>query len=434
MPNLTSLVVNGCGGLRFLFSSSMARSLVQLKNLTISNCQIMEAIVSTNESSEEDTYHNMFSQLQDLSLQYLPNLTRFCSARRSINFHSLEILCLVDCSKLETFIFDPMSTNITINKATEEIRDSTVNIGTDARYFLFDEKGNPFPNLEVLDLDENTKIWYEAHGPLPAKLFINLKVIRFSCAHPYSFAFLQKLHNLEELVVYNGPWKEIFVYEGTSSGEIDSVGRTLPHIKNLCLHQMEELMHLGNDNSEAIFPNLEILKVYRCPRLKNLTSSAISFQNLTTLDVWRCGGLKYLTTYSVAKCLQQLKNLEVEYCESMTEIVASNRDEQDSGNYYEIAFSSLQHLKLYDLPILRGFCSSEIFTIRVPSLNSLDVYGCQIELKISPDGSLIQSGSRPERQEITEEVEEEEDDANETAFQFLLCYACVSNAMSITAL
>ena len=168
-------------------------------------------------------------------------------------------------------------------------------------------------------------------------------------------------------------------------------------------------MHLGNDNSESIFPNLEILKVYSCARLKNLTSSALSFHNLTTLDVWHCNGLKYLVTYSVAKCLHQLKWLEVGCCESITEIVASNGDEQDSGNYYEIAFSSLQHLKLSDLPILRGFCSSEICTIRVPSLNSLIVEKCLIELKIS----LIQSSSR---QQITEEVEEEkeEDDANET--------------------
>ncbi|KAL6285140.1 hypothetical protein ACE6H2_009530 [Prunus campanulata] len=426
MPNLTSLVVDDCGGLRFLFPSSMARSLVQLKNLTISNCQIMEEIVPTNESSEEDTDHNMFSQLQDLSLHHLPNLTRFCSARRSINFHSLEKLHLEDCSKLETFIFDPMSTNITINKATEEIRDSTENIGTDARYFLFDEKGNPFPNLERLYL--NTEIWYEA----PAELFINLKAIQFSCAQPPPFHFLQKLHNLEKLDVCGGPWKEIFVYEETSSGEIDAVGTTLPHIKNLSLKKMEELMHLGNDNSELIFPNLEILNVYHCGRLKNLTSSTISFHNLTTLHVGYCMGLKYLVTYSVAKCLHQLKTLEVWSCESITEIVAINGDEEDSGNNYEITFRSLQHLELLNLPSLRGFCSSGNCTVRVPSSNSLlSVYGCWIELKISPDGSLIQSGSRPERQQITEEVVEEEDDVNET---FLLCYACVTNATSITAL
>ncbi|BFG23915.1 hypothetical protein CerSpe_101890 [Prunus speciosa] len=499
MPNLTSLVVDDCGGLRFLFSSSMARSLAQLKTLTISRCQIMEEIVSTNESSEEDTNHNMFSQLQDLSLQYLPNLTRFCSARRSINFHSLEILHLEDCSKLETFVLDPMSTNITINKATEEIRDSTENIGTNAQYFLFDEKvrfpslesliirdvpvlrtiwdnrlapnsfcklkkvevwrcntlinifapsmmgrlnaldtlqiqeckslqavfeqtyettklfmngeGNPFPSLETLCLD--TEIWYEAHDPLPAELFINLKAIQFSCAHPQSFHFVQKLHNLEKLGVWGVPWKEIFVYEGTSSGQIDAVGTTLPRIKNLSLRKMEELMHLGNDNSELIFPNLEILYVYDCGRLKNLTSSTISFHNLTTLHVLGCMGLKYLVTYSVAKCLHQLKTLQVCSCESITEIVAINGDEEDSGNNYEITFRSLQHLELSNLPSLRGFCSSGNCTVRVPSLNSLNVFGCRIKLEISPDGSLIQSGSRSERQQITEEVEEEKEKEKE---------------------
>ncbi|XP_021808683.1 uncharacterized protein LOC110752358 [Prunus avium] len=283
-------------------------------------------------------------------------------------------------------------------------------------------QGNPFPSLETLTLYLNTEIWYEAHDPLPAELFINLKAIQFSCAHPQSFHFLQKLHNLEKLDVRGVPWKEIFVYEGTSSGEIDAVGTTLPHIKNLSLTKMEELMHLGNDNSELIFPNLEVLNVYDCGRLKNLTSSTISFHNLTTLDVGGCMGLKYLVTYSVAKCLHQLKTLQVWSCESITEIVAINGDEEDSGNYYEIAFSSLQHLELYDLPSLRGFCSSGNCTVRVPSLNSLDVSGCRIELKISPDGSLIQSGSRPERQQITEEVEEEEDDANETGGKQLIAH------------
>ncbi|CAB4302503.1 unnamed protein product [Prunus armeniaca] len=44
------------------------------------------------------------------------------------------------------------------------------------------------------------------------------------------------------------------------------------------------------------------------------------------------------------------QNLEVWSCESITEIVASNGDEEDSGNYYEIAFSSLRHLYLSGLP------------------------------------------------------------------------------------
>ncbi|CAB4302265.1 unnamed protein product [Prunus armeniaca] len=432
MPNLTRLILHRCDGLRFLFSSSMATSLVQLTHLEIASCQIMEEIVTKMGSSEENTY-NIFPKLKHLQLQHLPSLTRFCSGSY-VEFPSLELLHLEDCSELGVFIFDSNSENVTVGKQTEE---------TDVQYFLLDkkhlfpinvkekclltssydefapstgripsleslmiydmpklrtiwhhqlspdsfrkikrvqvsrcntlinifptslakdlqqlselrvencgvleeivakegvettpteefvfskvtlvqfqnlpqlrsfysglhvskwpllktlmffacgkveiiaseysrfqerldsalvfDKANPFPNLEKLSLDQNMKIWYEAHGPLPAELFINLKWI--SCAHPQSFHFLEKLHNLEELVVYMGPWKEIFMYKGTSSGEIDAVGRTLPQVKNLCLDKMEELIHLGNDNSGSIFPNLEILKVNICARLKNL--------------------------------------------------------------------------------------------------------------------------------------------------------------------
>ncbi|KAI5336379.1 hypothetical protein L3X38_015646 [Prunus dulcis] len=572
MPNLTTLIVHQCDGLRFLFSFSMARSLVQLTHLEIASCEIMEEIVTKIGSSEENT-DDIFPKLKHLQLKYLPSLTRFCSGSY-VEFPSLELLHLQDCSELGVFIFHSKSENVTVGKQTEEtdgqyfllaekvgfpslesliIRDmpklrtiwhrqlapnsfqklktvevlrchrlinifapsmmgrlnalDTLKIGqckslqvvfeqtydtsttelktfgcpnldyvqinlceslknifpasvakglqqlsqlwvancgileeivakegvetTPTEEFVFSkvtlmsfvnlpqlrsfypglhvskwpllkymeffecgkveifaseysrfqerldsgtpikqpfllvDKGNPFPNLERLGLDNNTEIWYEAYGPLLAKLFRNLKFIRFSCAHPQSFHFLENLHNLEELVVYNGPWKEIFVYEGTSSGEIDVVGRTLSHIKSLNLSRLEEQMHLGigNDNSESIFPNLKFLKVYDCGRLKNLTSSAISFHKLTTLQVEDCMGLKYLVTYSVAKCLHQLETLKVWSCESITEIVASNGDEEDSGNYYEIAFSSLQHLELYNLPSLQGFCSSGNCTI-----------------------------------------------------------------------
>ncbi|BFG24977.1 hypothetical protein CerSpe_112510 [Prunus speciosa] len=302
-------------------------------------------------------------------------------------------------------------------------------------------QGNSFPSLETLALDVNTETWSELCSPLPAELFSNLKTIAFSCAHPKSFGFLEKLHNLEEVVVHCGPWKEISVYEGNSSGETHAVGTTLPQVKNLCLNKMGELMHLGKDNiqpaNHPVFPNLEILRVYECGRLKNLTSSTISFRNLTTLDVWCCDGLKNLTSYSVAICLQQLKKLEVENCKSMIEIVGGN-GEEDAGNY-EIAFSCLQHLKLNSLPSLQGFCSSRNCTVRVPSLNSLMVKKCMIELTISPDGLLIVSDPRPERRQITEEVEEkeekEEDDGSETVascrlqahlFEWKIVPVCIS--------
>ncbi|KAI5336368.1 hypothetical protein L3X38_015635 [Prunus dulcis] len=539
MPNLTSLIVHGCSGLRFLFSFSMARSLVELTHLEIASCQIMEEIVTKIVSSEENT-DNIFRKLKHLQLQHLPSLTRFCSGSY-VEFPSLELLHLEDCSELGVFIFHSKSENVTAGKQTEE-RDMKNYIETDVPYFLLDEKVG-FPSLErlrIYDMHKLRTIWHrqlgidsfrklkivhvrrcdslinifassmmgrlnalhtlcikqckslqlvfdvgvvlgvkEAYGTSRTQLKTfgcpNLDCVIMDSCHNLKNIFpasvAKGLQQLSELYVQNcGILEEIVAKEGVETTPTEEFVfpkvtfvqlQYLPQLRSFYpgLHvskwpllkslrfvecgkveiftseysRFHEILYSGTPIKQPFlladkgnpFPNLENLKVYRCARLKNLTSSAISFGNLTTLDIWGCGGLKYLTTYSVAKRLQQLKNLEVEYCESMIEIVASNGDEQDSGNYYEIAFSSLQHLKLYDLPILRGFCSSEIFTIRVPSLNSLIVEKCLIELKISPDKSLIQSSSRPERQQITEEVEEkevEEEDGYKTGGKQLIAH------------
>ena len=131
MPNLTSLIVHGCSGLRFLFSFSMARSLVQLTHLEIASCEIMEEIVTKIGSSEENT-DDIFPKLKHLQLQHLPSLTRFCSGSY-VEFPSLELLHLEDCSELGVFIFHSKSENVTVDKQTEE---------TDVQYFLLDEKVN----------------------------------------------------------------------------------------------------------------------------------------------------------------------------------------------------------------------------------------------------------------------------------------------------
>ncbi|KAL6286198.1 hypothetical protein ACE6H2_010588 [Prunus campanulata] len=510
MRNLTRLVVGRCDGLRFLFSPSMAGSLVQLKDLYIFECQIMEEIVPRNESSQENTDHNMFCQLKHLELRHLPNLTRFCSAKY-IKFTSLELLNIHDCTKLETFLFDPMSTNNTTREETEE-RDSSENTESVVPYFLFDEKVE-FPSLETLIIHEVPKLRTIWHNQLAPDSFPKLKKVNVFKCHSLRTIFvssmmggLNALHTLdikqcqslqvvfeeassttqlksfecpyldsvlivsceslknifpasvakclqqltilrvescgilEEIVakeelamtpefvlpkvrsvrfdklpqlrsfyseLHVSKWPslsnlaflqcssvEIFASEFSKFQEKLDLGLQTP-IKQPFFLSEKELMHLGNYNSQPADPEF--------PQPEVLTTSALSFRNLTALEVWNCNGLKYLTTYSVAKCLQQLKTMEVEFCERMIKVVASDGD--DSEN--EIAFKSLQHLKLSSLKSLQGFCSGNC-NVKVPSLDNLIVSNCLIKLWISPDG-LLQSDSKPETLEITEAQKEEEE-------------------------
>lgn len=130
-----------CGS-RFLFSSSPARSLVQLKYLEVGKCYMMEEIVSTQEYSEENAA-GMFCKLQHLMLTDLQILSRFCSGSY-IEFPTLESLEIVNCNVLETFICEPRSKNITVRRETKEDLKKTV-----VQYFLFDDKVNYYTIISL---------------------------------------------------------------------------------------------------------------------------------------------------------------------------------------------------------------------------------------------------------------------------------------------
>jgi len=49
MYNLTVLIVENCGGLKYLLSSGMVESFVNLKLLEISKCNLMTEIIATDQ-------------------------------------------------------------------------------------------------------------------------------------------------------------------------------------------------------------------------------------------------------------------------------------------------------------------------------------------------------------------------------------------------
>lgn len=99
--NLTNLIVDCCGGLKFLCSSSMVNSLVQLKELKIRDCVSMEGVVNdTGLAKEAKMTEMVFPRLVFLELNGLPKLTRFATGN-SVQFPSLVELFIDDCPNLE---------------------------------------------------------------------------------------------------------------------------------------------------------------------------------------------------------------------------------------------------------------------------------------------------------------------------------------------
>ncbi|KAA8517183.1 hypothetical protein F0562_017476 [Nyssa sinensis] len=105
---LKTVIIQKCGLLKSLFTSSVARILEQLQLLVIISCTLLEEIVAREESGEV-TDEIIFPQLKCLILVNLRNLTCFCRANYGFNMPSLRRVELVNCPKMQTFTFGQLS-------------------------------------------------------------------------------------------------------------------------------------------------------------------------------------------------------------------------------------------------------------------------------------------------------------------------------------
>ena len=118
--NLSSLGVWGSDSFKYLLSSSIARSMVQVKYLYIVNCKAMEEILFIEEE-EEEIIPKMLPRLEFLRLNGLPILKRFC-AGSNIEFKSMRSLLIEHCPKLKTFISKPSNSD-TVMTVCKEIKE-----------------------------------------------------------------------------------------------------------------------------------------------------------------------------------------------------------------------------------------------------------------------------------------------------------------------
>ncbi|GMI65264.1 hypothetical protein HRI_000195700 [Hibiscus trionum] len=379
---LTYITLYGCPKLLNVFPWSMLARLERLKQLNIKNCKSVEEIVF--ESHEEDkggsVMHSLspqliqsdavtfeFPRLTFLSLSRLPNLKSIHHEMHAINWPSLKKISVDGCDKVKILFASQETNGITIQQPLFWVNQFT------------------FPNLHRLDLDWK-EIW---HGQqLVSHYFPNLKVVKLwgypdqvTVLPSYLFHFLS-LSNVQTLEISYCHFKEMIpqTEEEVGVGGKERPARVvLSRITELHLLCLYQLMHLWKEN-EA-FQNLKILEVCFCPKLKiNLVPSSVSFRNLVTLHVWRCHRIIKLITHSTAKSLVQLKEMKIERCNNIEEIIQGVDGDDD-----EISFPQLNILKLTRLQKLESFCSAGIYTFGFPSLQSVVVEYCP-EMKMFSQG------------------------------------------------
>ncbi|KAJ7954279.1 Disease resistance protein [Quillaja saponaria] len=103
LNNLTVLRVSECHEFTNLVTSTVSKSLMQLKFLSILNCRKMIEIIANKGEEEEVLGEIVFSKLTYLVLDNLPSFTRFYSGNYCIKFPSLEKLIICQCPEMKSF-------------------------------------------------------------------------------------------------------------------------------------------------------------------------------------------------------------------------------------------------------------------------------------------------------------------------------------------
>ncbi|KAJ6757117.1 hypothetical protein OIU74_026382 [Salix koriyanagi] len=338
---LTSLIVEGCRNLKYLFTTSMVESLAQLKRLELRDCVSMEEIIIKNGLGEEENVRGMMlPKLEFLKLKSLPNLTRFCTGHL-IQCCFLQELWIEDCPALKTFISNSLSTDAVANNQFEETNST-----------LFDEKV-AFSNIEelrILGMDNLNMIWdTEFHSDS----FCKLKVLKVKQGNKLLNIFppnmLRRFQNLELLMVdYCASLEEVFDLRSLMS-EKESHVVTAFKLKNMDIRNLQKLKKVWNTNPHGI----------------------LSFQNLHLVNAWNCPSLKSLFPASVALGLPHLEELILCSC-GVEEIVA---EEKRLGEAPKFVFPKTSSFILWKLPKLKSFYPGR-HTSEWPVLKTIGVNRC----------------------------------------------------------
>ncbi|CAJ1947302.1 unnamed protein product [Sphenostylis stenocarpa] len=102
--NLKRLKIRHCHSLKNVLSLSMARTLSQLQELSVHECEMIEEIITREEeklSEEPNKVKITFPALQWLTLYRLPSLRCFCSSTYHFELPSCHDITITECPKME---------------------------------------------------------------------------------------------------------------------------------------------------------------------------------------------------------------------------------------------------------------------------------------------------------------------------------------------
>nr|XP_048325980.1 uncharacterized protein LOC125421339 [Ziziphus jujuba var. spinosa] len=272
---LTSLHVRGCGFLKNLFSSAVAANSKQLQSLKITDCKLIEEIMSKNGKVDKVE----FTGLKLLNFKNLPNLVSF-STEIFTEFPLLTEVSINRCPMFKSFV------------SNLEDKDCTTMTS------LFNDKV-AFPSLqsvEIKGLVELKMIWQ--YRLTTADSFSKLKYVKVENCNNLVKIFpsnmQRRLHNLKRLEISDCEMvEEVFEIQTPNVEGTYNVIPSESELIHLSLVSLSKLKNVWSKDPQGTltFPHLKEVTAELCPNLESIFPASIAkglFQ-LQTLRISDCG-------------------------------------------------------------------------------------------------------------------------------------------------
>ncbi|KAJ7974159.1 Disease resistance protein [Quillaja saponaria] len=392
--NLTSFIVTECDMLRNLFPSSVAKLLVNLHEIRVSNCKMLEDIVEIRGGQEESleieecdiveetvckgeiersSNKIVLPKLRYLDLQNLPSLRGFCLHQDdpyAFDFPSLEILTIWCCNKMELFSYGSVGVPTKFNGISfKYIHDYTAHFLGDLNATVQRIYNGMVPKIE-------SREFYAFGGRVDFKRMEHDQCLlgRFTkctrlnvgdceqLSNVVPSNMIQRFQHLEELRIEQcNSLVEVF----ESQGVVDDATE-----------------HQGD---ATVLYELQVMYLYRLPKLTHIWKinhfRLVGFPNLRKLHIMSCNSLESVLSPSMARSLVQLQVLLVAFCANMGDIVTKEDEKSLEGvpnktDAKKIVFPKLRVLVLGSLPNLKCFHPGSTYDFEFPSCEDVNIAEC----------------------------------------------------------
>ncbi|XP_073267314.1 LOW QUALITY PROTEIN: probable disease resistance protein At1g61310 [Populus alba] len=398
LHSLAHLELSSLDKLTFIFTPSLAQSLIHLETLQIDHCRGLKRLIREKDDEGEIITESLgFPKLKTLSITTCFKLEYVFPVSVSPSLQNLEEMVILSAHNLKQVFYSGEGDDIIVKS---KIKDGIIDFPQLRKLSLFPGSSCNFfgPKhfaAQLPSLQELTIVGPEEGGNLLAQLqgFMNLKEIsienlegvqdlmQVGClitnrrgGHELSIVSLETLH-LNLLPDLRCIWK----------------GLLPSNLTSLKVNECKRLTHVFTDNMIASLVQLEVLEISNCEELEQIIAKDnddendqifsgsdlqfACFPNLCRLEIRGFNKLKSLFPIAMASGLKKLQILEVRESSQLLGVFGQGDHASPVNVENEMVLPDLHELLLIQLPSISCF-SLGCYDFLFPHLEKLKVHGC----------------------------------------------------------